>query len=51
MRELFRLEADTGMELHLEPLTGVRLDPLAIDALVVLARPGGCVFLTGVILR
>ena len=45
MRELLRLEADTGVELHFEPLTAFRLDPLAVDALVLLFGPGILKFL------
>src|SRR6516164_7833046 len=37
--ELLGLEADAGVELHFEPLTGILLDPLAVDALVLLLGP------------
>ena len=40
MRELLGLEADTGVKLYLEPLAGIRLDPLAVDALVLVMGPG-----------
>ena len=40
MRELLRLKADACMELHFEPLAGIRLDPLAVDALILVFRPG-----------
>src|SRR6266536_1263424 len=40
VRELLRLVADAGVELHFEELTGLWLDPLTVDALVVLTRPG-----------
>ena len=40
MRELLGLEADTGMKLHFEPLAGIRLDPLAVESLVLVIRPG-----------
>jgi hypothetical protein len=39
MRELLRLKADARMKLHFKPLTATRLDPLAINALVLLFRP------------
>src|SRR5229473_2838726 len=38
--ELLGLEADTSVELHFEPLAGIRLDPLAVDAFVLLFGPG-----------
>src|ERR1035437_8969301 len=38
--ELFCLEADAGVKLHFESLAGIRLDPLAVDALVLLIGPG-----------
>jgi hypothetical protein len=38
--ELLCLEADAGVELHFEPLTAIRLDPLAVDALVLVTGPG-----------
>src|SRR5271167_1262975 len=38
--ELLGLEADTSMKLHFEPLAGVRLNPLAVDAFVFLTGPG-----------
>src|ERR1700691_2513249 len=38
--DLLGLEADTSMKLHLEPLAGVPLDPLAVDAFVLLTGPG-----------
>src|ERR1700684_1230571 len=37
--EVLGLEADTGVKLHLEPLAGSRIDPLAVDALVLVIRP------------
>src|SRR6266567_2742791 len=40
MCELLGLEADARVKLHLEPLAGTRLDPLAVDALVLLTGPG-----------
>ena len=39
MRELLGLEADTGVKLHFEPLAGIRLDPLAVDAFVLVIGP------------
>jgi len=38
--ELLGLETDTSMKLHFEPLAGIWLDPLAVDALVFLTGPG-----------
>ncbi len=40
MGKLLGLEADASMELHFEPLTGIRLDPLAVDSLILFLRPG-----------
>src|SRR5690242_8716287 len=39
MRQLLRLVADAGVELHFEPLTTIRVDPLAVDALVLILGP------------
>jgi hypothetical protein len=39
MRELLRLETNVGVELHLETLAGVRVDPLAVDSSVLIFRP------------
>jgi hypothetical protein len=40
MGELLGLEADTRVKLHFEPLASIRLDPLAVDALVLVIGPG-----------
>ena len=45
MCELLRLEADAGVELHFESLAGIRVDPLAVDSLVLLFGPGVLEFL------
>jgi hypothetical protein len=39
VRELLRLEADTRMKLKFKPLTGVWLDPVAVNALVLFIQP------------
>src|SRR6266568_2060251 len=40
VRELLRFEADAGMELYFKPLAGILINPLAVDALVLLGGPG-----------
>ena len=40
MRELLRLKADARVKLHFKSLAAIRLDPLAINALVLLSGPG-----------
>ena len=45
MRELFRLKADARVELHFKSLAAIRVDPLAINALVLLSGPGVLYFL------
>src|SRR6266699_5103621 len=40
MSELLRREADAGVKLHFEPLAGIGLGPLAVDALVLFIGPG-----------
>src|ERR1022692_4433959 len=42
--ELLGLEADAGVKLHFKSLAGIRLDPLAVDALVLLTGPGSLEF-------
>jgi hypothetical protein len=39
MCELFRLKADARVELHFKSLAAIRVDPLAINALVLLSGP------------
>jgi hypothetical protein len=39
MRKLLRLETDVGVKLHFETLTGVRIDPLAVDSPVLIFGP------------
>ena len=39
MRELLGFEADAGVELDFDPLTALRLDPFAVDTLVLLVGP------------
>ena len=40
MGELLGLETDTSVKLHFETLAGVRLDPRAVDAFVLIIGPG-----------
>src|ERR1700721_2381602 len=40
VRKLFSLEADARVKLHFEPLAGIRLDPLAVNALILVIGPG-----------